>query len=277
MHDADEGAPARIRSFLDVAARLEAARIRVPRIFESDEEAGYMLLEDLGSLDLAACPDAAHYARALALYSRLGEVDCEGLPRFDEAIYSEELSRFCRFYLAPLGVEDCEILELARPCFEEFASCPPCFTHVDFHAENILIYGGEDGGEDRSEDKDEGTLALIDFQDARAGHRLYDLASLVDDVRITPPPRFVDHVLGELDLREKRDFAALSAQRLFKIIGIFARLSAKGHEKYARLMPRTMTLLEARLEARDLSLWREWYLDVVPRVDAGTFFKMAKK
>ena len=48
-----------------------------------------------------------------------------------------------------------------------------CFVHRDFHASNIMIKNKKFG--------------LIDSQDALKGNLLYDLASLIDDVRIKLP------------------------------------------------------------------------------------------
>ena len=48
-----------------------------------------------------------------------------------------------------------------------------CFVHRDFHASNIMIKNKKFG--------------LIDSQDAIRGNLLYDVASLIDDVRIKLP------------------------------------------------------------------------------------------
>ena len=48
-----------------------------------------------------------------------------------------------------------------------------CFVHRDFHASNIMIKNNRFG--------------LIDSQDAISGNLLYDVASLIDDVRIKLP------------------------------------------------------------------------------------------
>ena len=48
-----------------------------------------------------------------------------------------------------------------------------CFVHRDFHASNIMVKNKKFG--------------LIDSQDALRGNLLYDIASLIDDVRIKLP------------------------------------------------------------------------------------------
>ena len=50
------------------------------------------------------------------------------------------------------------------------------FVHRDFHASNIMV--------------NKNKLGLIDSQDAIIGNPLYDLASLIDDVRIKLPKNF---------------------------------------------------------------------------------------
>ena len=64
-----------------------------------------------------------------------------------------------------------------------------CFTHRDFHASNIMI----------SKKK----LSLIDSQDAIIGNPLYDVASLIDDVRIKIPETIQNDLLKYYFLKSK--------------------------------------------------------------------------
>ena len=94
------------------------------------------------------------------------------------------------------------------------------FTHRDFHASNIMI--------------NKKKLSLIDSQDAIIGNPLYDVVSLIDDVRIKIPKKLQDDLFkyyikkSKFKLKDlfnlKNDFDILSVQRNLKILGIFVRL-----------------------------------------------------
>tara|TARA_B100000886_G_scaffold141733_1_gene96062 strand:+ start:6017 stop:6985 length:969 start_codon:yes stop_codon:yes gene_type:complete len=118
------------------------------------------------------------------------------------------------------------------------------FVHRDFHISNIMI----------SKKK----LGLIDSQDAIIGNPLYDIASLIDDVRINLPNKLKNdlfnfyHINSKLkkDKKEnlKNDFDILSVQRNLKILGIFVRLFIRDHKKsYLKYLPYTWSLVEKRL------------------------------
>ena len=119
------------------------------------------------------------------------------------------------------------------------------FVHRDFHASNIMVYKNNYG--------------LIDSQDAILGNPLYDVASLIDDVRI----KLSSHVKEKLfnfyyrnsKLKKekyenlKNDFDILSVQRNLKILGIFVRLYKRdGKSNYLKYLPYTWSLIEKRLK-----------------------------
>ena len=118
------------------------------------------------------------------------------------------------------------------------------FVHRDFHASNIMIKNKK--------------LGLIDSQDAIIGNPLYDVASLIDDVRIKLPNNLQNNLihfyhknskLKKNDIKNlKNDFDILSVQRNLKILGIFVRLSIRdGKNNYLKFLPYTWTLIERRL------------------------------
>ena len=122
-----------------------------------------------------------------------------------------------------------------------------CFVHRDFHASNIMIKNKKFG--------------LIDSQDALKGNLLYDLASLIDDVRIKLPielkSALFKYYLSKTskikkkkeELLAKNDFDILSVQRNLKILGIFVRLCKRDHKlNYLKYLPYTWQLLELRLK-----------------------------
>jgi len=120
-----------------------------------------------------------------------------------------------------------------------------CFTHRDFHASNIMITKKR--------------LSLIDSQDAIIGNPLYDVASLIDDVRIKMPKYLQDNLFtyyikkSKFRARDpyylKNDFDILSVQRNLKILGIFVRLYKRDRKpKYLKYLPYTWSLIERRMK-----------------------------
>ena len=122
-----------------------------------------------------------------------------------------------------------------------------CFVHRDFHASNIMIKNKRFG--------------LIDSQDAISGNLLYDVASLIDDVRIKLPAKLksllFNYYLSKTTkiknnkekLLAKDDFDILSVQRNLKILGIFIRLCKRDRKSiYLKYLPYIWKLLELRLK-----------------------------
>ena len=119
------------------------------------------------------------------------------------------------------------------------------FTHRDFHASNIMVYKKKFG--------------VIDSQDAIIGNPLYDVASLIDDVRIKLPKKLQDKLLKYYILKSnfqtneflnfKNDFDILSVQRILKILGIFVRLHKRDQKSnYLKYLPHTWSILEKRMK-----------------------------
>ena len=118
------------------------------------------------------------------------------------------------------------------------------FVHRDFHASNIMI--------------NKKILGVIDSQDAIVGNPLYDVASLIDDVRIKLTNNLQNQLLkyyhyNSVFKREKfdnlkNDYDILSIQRNLKILGIFVRLYKRDKKSnYLKYLPYTWSLIEKRL------------------------------
>ena len=119
------------------------------------------------------------------------------------------------------------------------------FVHRDFHISNIMV--------------DKERLGLIDNQDAIIGNPLYDVASLIDDVRIKLPQDLQNKLFkfywkgskykNEKEEKLKNDFDILSIQRNLKILGIFVRLSKRDNKlNYLKYLPYTWLLIERRMK-----------------------------
>ena len=119
------------------------------------------------------------------------------------------------------------------------------FVHRDFHISNLMI--------------NKNKLGIIDSQDAIIGNPLYDVASVIDDVRIKLPNKLQNQLLdfyhknsklkNDLIQKLKNDFDILSVQRNLKILGIFVRLYKRDNkDNYLKFLPYTWTLIEKRLQ-----------------------------
>ena len=119
------------------------------------------------------------------------------------------------------------------------------FIHRDFHASNIMLTNKK--------------LSVIDSQDAIIGNPLYDVASLIDDVRIKLPINLQNNLYNyyinnsklksEDKISLKNDFDILSVQRNLKILGVFVRLYKRDKKpNYLKYLPYTWSLIERRMK-----------------------------
>jgi len=136
------------------------------------------------------------------------------------------------------------------------------FVHRDFHVSNLMKYKKE--------------LATIDTQDALIGNRMYDLASLIDDVRLKSNKKLKDNIYKYyLKLNKNKintvillnDFEILSVIRNMKIIGIFTRLAVRDKKKkYLKLIPYAWKLIELRIKNNKI-------FDELKKILDHSFFK----
>ena len=122
-----------------------------------------------------------------------------------------------------------------------------CFVHRDYHAQNLMKVGKK--------------IGLIDTQDALYGNPTYDLASLIDDVRVKTTKKlkksayeyYIKKGSKKYTISSEKfleDFNILSVQRSLKIIGIFSRLYKRDNKKnYLKFIPYTWRLLEERMKS----------------------------
>ena len=132
------------------------------------------------------------------------------------------------------------------------------FVHRDFHASNLMIKKNK--------------ISVIDSQDAVYGNIAYDLASLIDDVRLKTSKNIKEMIYQcYLNLNKKKinkikfknDFEILSVLRNLKIIGIFTRLAIRDKKKiYLKFIPYAWNLIELRLKNNIIFKDLKYCLDV---------------
>ena len=122
------------------------------------------------------------------------------------------------------------------------------FVHRDFHVSNLMFKKNK--------------ISVIDSQDALYGNIAYDLASLIDDVRLKTSDNLKEMIYQNYlhlnkkkinEIKFKNDFEILSVLRNLKIIGIFTRLAVRdGKRKYLKLIPHAWKLIENRVNNNDI-------------------------
>ena len=170
------------------------------------------------------------------------------IPKYDKKILINEASLFCDWYaqkyLNKLNKKKFskDFKKILRNLTNNLKLKNNFFVHRDFHVSNLMLV------KDR--------IGVIDSQDAMIGNRAYDLASLIDDVRLKTSKSLKKRIFNfyvkkqkKLDIKKfKNDFEILSILRNLKIIGIFTRLAIRDKKKnYLKLIPYTWTLINLRI------------------------------
>ena len=245
--------------FVAIAEQWRSAGLPVPTLHGVDLAAGFLELDDLGDTPLQDCfrgeddpTTLAWHDRAIALIHALqNRAPVEGLPAYDAALLGRELDLFPDWCLGEwLGMSPPPgWAALREALIAEALAQPVVAVHRDFDAMNLMV-------------KDD-ALHLIDFQDAVAGPVSYDLISLLCGryCRFTPArfaawtEAFRVRAIADGRLSAEVDAAtflarvqAMAAQRAFKVLGIFCRLTLRdARQGYLERLPHFLGHLEDSL------------------------------
>ncbi|MDR2560202.1 MAG: phosphotransferase [Holophagales bacterium] len=255
--DTRQGADDPFMDFLSLRAYLEPL-LRVPKLYECDESARAMLLEDLGDTSLEGRltlfpSEEMHWASKAAwelsdwvgpLTIALPESATFARRSFDAKKYDFEWA-FCaeHFFNGLLRKNPPLWLDRMMGQVRDFlAPRAKYLAHRDFHVRNLMVCG------DR--------LATIDFQDARMGPCTYDLASIMFDSywdwAAGAKEALAAEVKGCLGIGEADFWGELThvgLQRNFKALGTFAfQMLQKGNFRYSTAVPRALRHIQGHFE-----------------------------
>jgi aminoglycoside/choline kinase family phosphotransferase len=251
--------------FVNVCQLLTAMPAPVPSILGHSDALGIIALQDLGDVTLQAHLGAATPGEHRALYRQAVSL-VETLQRrgtelaspqyvpyriaFDIEKLTWELQFFTKHFLeayrgAVLSPASREALaEEYAAIVEELASEPRVLCHRDYHSRNLMLK--------------EGTLYIIDFQDARMGPDTYDLASLLRDSYVDFTEGDVEELIAfflamkgerERSAEFRRRFDLMALQRNLKALGTFGfQTTSRANPVYIQYMPRTLNYARANLE-----------------------------
>jgi N-acetylmuramate 1-kinase len=236
------------RDYVDVTRLFLHCGLAAAAVYDVDDELGIVIMEDLGDRILRDVINGSAPERADSLINdaiRLIVKIQAGTPssfelssiaserRFDFEKLSWELQFFMTHYFGSLRSEEIESNDLRwlnrefDEICNELDAAASVLCHRDFHSANLMM--GR-----------EGSLRIIDHQDARIGAVSYDLVSLLTDRVAIPPPGDVLRQKQALFLSARvaaglasiepdefsREFDLQTIQRSLKAVGTFSYQTA---------------------------------------------------
>lgn len=278
-----------IRPYVAIDAGLRGLGFSAPEIYAHDPAGGVAVIEDLGG-DLlvndegiiveryteAVAALALLHARELPTATPDGDGGTYQIPPYDIEALTIEVELLPEWYaphiakVMPASGTKASFLNLWRGAFEDVLAAPATWTLRDYHSPNLLWLADREGP---------ARVGMIDFQDCVIGHPAYDVASLLQDARITVPADIELRLLSTyLQRRRASDpsfdipgfakaYAILGAQRATKILGIFARLDKRDRKpQYLVHIPRIQTYLQKNLAHPALAELKTWFEQNVPAI-----------
>jgi aminoglycoside/choline kinase family phosphotransferase len=245
-----------------MARIFKEAGLPVAEVLNVCPRAGCLLLEDLGDRSLQStlinadgrpAPEARMLLeRAILLAAQIADRGTAALSRSERrtgpVLDAERLGREMDFFLEHYAHGLLQRTELPRGLREALhgladraADSPRrVLCHRDYHSRNLMVLP-------------EGSLAMVDIQDARWGPDTYDLASLLCDAYIDIEESWI-HPLIELYRCTLNDspvegfrsrLARVSVQRMIKVLGTFGyMITVRGESRYREGIPRTIRRLD---------------------------------
>ena len=278
-----------IRPFLAIDGALRGMGFSAPEILAHDTSTGLAIIEDLGAEllvhDGAIIPE--RYADAVAALAKLhgqpapvslsdGDGGTYVVPPYDSDALLIEVELLPEWYaphvaktMVSSGAK-AGFVNLWRDAIVDVLAAPAVLTLRDYHSPNLIWLSQREGLQ---------RVGIIDFQDAVLGHPAYDVASLLQDARVSVPPELELRLLGlYAKLRREADpafdmaafakaYAILGAQRATKILGIFARLDKRDRKpQYLVHLPRLQAYLRKNLAHPALAGIKSWVEQNVPSI-----------
>ena len=229
------------RFYVPLALFLKAIDLPVPEIIYHDEEACYIIMEDLREKDLWSLRNLpweerkGYYRNVIQILHRLHNYPIDQLIRrpvpmmepFGEHTYRWEQEYFLKNFVENTcglkinAVITSSLLGEFSLLGAKLSAFPSCLIHRDFQSKNVMFRGN--------------SPILIDFQGMRLGNPYYDLASLLYDPYVSFLPAEREELfayyeqLQEERKKEKRRYIFLlaAAQRLLQALGAYGFLKGE--------------------------------------------------
>lgn len=244
--------------FLNMTLWLADHGFAVPGIIDEQASDGLILLEDLGDLSVTKHLENAGKSDEIdplcvdLLLALRAATPVPDLPAPDASTLVEWTRLADQHYPGISTIDLAPFREVLHACLADGLQTPRTLSLRDFHADNLMWLPDRTGLT---------RLGLLDYQDAFLTHPCYDLVSYLTDARtqIAPSRRaeVLTHYLnrsGDQPDAFRTAFAAFSAQRNLRILGIFTKSAAMGKAHHLSKLPRVHGYF---LEALQHNVFRE--------------------
>ena len=243
---------------------LNKNKILAPNLYKENYKKGYIEIQDFGDNTIFKIllkkknNKIKYFKKILKTLMQIQSIKNKGIkdfkkkkyiiPKYDKLILLKEAQLFCDWYTKKKLIKknrdefNKNFKRITKKLISNLQLKNNVFVHRDFHISNLMLVNNR--------------IGVIDSQDALIGNKAYDLASLVDDVRLKTPITFKNKIYKYYIDRQrnlnkskfKNDFDILSVMRNLKIIGIFTRLAIRdGKKGYSKLIPRAWELIRIRI------------------------------
>ncbi len=239
-------------------------KILAPNLYKENYKKNYIEIQDFGNetvykkLNKNRNDKLSYFKKIIDLLIKIQSIKSKNIknfknknykiPKYNKKILIKEANLFCDWYVSKYLSRSSkdkfskEFKKIIKNLTQNLKLKNNFFVHRDFHVSNLMLVNNQ--------------LGVIDSQDALIGNRAYDLASLIDDVRLKTSKSFKKKIFNfyikkqkKLDIQDfKNDFEILSILRNLKIIGIFERLAIRDKKKkYLKLIPHAWNLINLRI------------------------------
>ena len=238
---------------------LNKNKILTPQLISEKYKKNYIIIEDLGNqtvLKKFKNYNINNYVKIFKTLDKFKSVKTRKIKTFLKTNYIlknysnneliKEAKLFSEWYMPQIIRKNITqvqklYIKIVKKLILDLKLKKKVFVHRDFHFSNMMIKKNK--------------IYLIDSQDAVFGNEAYDLASLIDDVRIKLKLKNREEIYNKYNLKQKKkdlkkfrnDFEILSVLRNLKIIGIFTRLSKRDKKhKYLKMIPYAWKMIDER-------------------------------
>ncbi len=253
--------------------------IRAPKLLNHNYHKNYIEIEDFGKLTIYSILKNKKknklqiFKKIIVLLNKMQKIKNNKiknfnnknyiLPVYSKKLIADESKLFLKWYIPNIFIKK-KALTLNKKLttkinllLSKLKLKNNTFVHRDFHVSNLM--------------KLKKKIGILDSQDAVYGNKAYDLASLIDDVRLKTSLKLKNSIYNYYVYLNKKkinknhfrnDFEILSVLRNLKVIGIFTRLAVRDDKKsYLKLIPYAWKLIENRINNNLIFVDLKNYLD----------------